>query len=71
MGTPNPVTDLPPPKVPVVEPADVSAQSDLSTTEPYYSGEPEALFGISFEDVFELRSSCSPCGAWPLAANSC
>jgi uncharacterized membrane protein len=27
----------------------------LSTTEPYYSGEPEALFGISFEDVFRAE----------------
>jgi uncharacterized membrane protein len=55
MGTPNPVTDLPPPKAPVVEPGDIPAQSGLSTSEPYYSGEPEALFGISFEDVFRAE----------------
>ena len=30
-------------------------QSGLSTSEPYYSGEPEALFGISFEDVFRAE----------------
>ncbi|MEP7047858.1 MAG: DUF1269 domain-containing protein [Ilumatobacteraceae bacterium] len=27
----------------------------LTTSEPYYNGEPEALFGISFEDVFRAE----------------
>lgn len=48
------MTDLPPPSVPVIEPAQ-SAESAITTSEPYYSGEPEALFGISFDDVFRAE----------------
>jgi uncharacterized membrane protein len=51
----TPMTDLPPPNVPVVEPGAVEAEAGLTTSEPYYSGEPEALFGISFEDVFRAE----------------
>jgi uncharacterized membrane protein len=47
------VTNLPPPDI-----TDVGVQptdAGLTTSEPYYSGEPEALFGISFEDVFRAE----------------
>ena len=45
------MTNLPPPDISgigdEVEPA--------ATTEPYYSGEPEALFGVSFDDMFRAE----------------
>jgi uncharacterized membrane protein len=48
------MTSLPPPDgahIGDIEPA----ASDVSTTEEFYSGEPEALFGISFDDVFRAE----------------
>jgi uncharacterized membrane protein len=45
------VTNVPRPDI-----ADVPGVKSAETTaEPYYSGEPEALFGISFEDVFRAE----------------
>jgi uncharacterized membrane protein len=35
--------------------ADVPAVAATPTTEEFYSGEPEALFGVSFEDVFRAE----------------
>ena len=53
-GNTQRVTNLPPPEITDV--SDVQpADSGFATSEPYYSGEPEALFGISFEDVFRAE----------------
>jgi uncharacterized membrane protein len=50
------VTNLPPPDVPVIEPAGMPiVDSAHTTSETYYSGEPEALFGISFDDIFRAE----------------
>jgi uncharacterized membrane protein len=47
------VTNLPPPDITDV--TDVPRVESISTSEEYYSGEPEALIGISFEDVFRAE----------------
>lgn len=47
------VTNLPPPDISDV--AGVKPAGSEAIEEPYYSGEPEALFGISFEDVYRAE----------------
>lgn len=49
-GNHNDVTNQPPPDM-----TDVPVPAAASTTEEFYSGEPEALFGVSFDDVFRAE----------------
>jgi uncharacterized membrane protein len=54
MGITNLMTNLPPPDIAPVDPVQ-PAQIDVPATSEPYSGEPVALFGISFADAFRAE----------------